>query len=136
MKRTLITFLTVLVALILPASTAAAASPEPEAMPVVTEGRGSTQVLEALNALSGTQSASSIEAVLESGLPIETLYDPMKNEIVAAAIAQPSFSTFAVTPIYAGCPTGAACMKGASGAGVGFTGSGSVWGTWSGIRYL
>jgi len=70
-----------------PSAGPTARSPEPAPGPVLTALSPETDA--ALWTLAGTQSDAEIEAIVESGLPVADLFDPVTNEVLAAVSTAP-----------------------------------------------
>lgn len=69
-----------------PSAGPTARSPEPAPGPTLTL---SPETDAALWTLAGTQSDAEIEAIVESGLPVADLFDPVTNEVLAAVNTAP-----------------------------------------------
>ena len=75
-----------------------------------------------LDALVGTQTQKEIAAILNSGEPAQSLYDPVTNEYLAAFIEEPTFVTQAIHLRGPGCAAGDACANNV----IGYYGTGQL----------
>ncbi|WP_146070389.1 hypothetical protein [Arthrobacter sp. GMC3] len=86
--------------------------------------------LHKLEALSAVQTPEQIENALESGTegaPVEALFDTSTGEIVAAFKPEPTFTTFAISPLGPGCSTTSLCMTNSSNTYLVTLAPGSCW---------
>jgi len=94
--RPLVTVIVGALALIaVPNAGHAARSAEPAPGPALTALSPETDAT--LWTLAGTQSDAEIEAVVESGLPVADLFDPVTNDVLAAVNTAPQSSLVSLT---------------------------------------
>lgn len=63
-----------------------------------------------LDSLAQTQSETQVEAILDSGLPVQALYDVEADEYVAAFVDTPEIVSRAISQRGPGCASGDACI--------------------------
>jgi len=115
--------------IVIPSSSQGANHSVPTPEPVLTALSPETDKV--LWELAGTQTETEIEAIIDSGLPVADLFDPITEEVIAAVqIAPPSPLSRAITWTSPGCGIGSACITSA-GIPFGYTGSGALAGPWS-----
>lgn len=84
-------------------------------------------VLAKLNALKRTQPAAEVQKVLDSGKPVQSLFDPVSGKYVAAyADGSRMMKPLTISPRGPGCAVGDACAITTSSVPYGFYGTGSL----------
>ena len=117
-------------------SSASAALAAPSTL--VPTGPGATApatsaTVDALQELVGTQTEAEIQAIQKSGSPAELLFDSATGEYIAARFAADDVSPLAITPVGPGCTTTSVCMLVGGQISYGFTGTGTLNGTWNSV---
>lgn len=87
-----------------------------------------------LEAIAGTQTPQEIDAIASSGEAVQILVDSATGEVLAALEPEQVMSPFALSPVGPGCTTTSLCMRTTSNVPYGYTGSGSLNGTWGSIN--
>jgi hypothetical protein len=111
----------------------AAAAPADSAGPASAEPTpASDPVLAALRQLEGTQSASEIDGIIDSGHMVATYTTGTSSTVVAAVDLGPARR--ALSFVGPGCSTDSLCMVNTSNAPSAYSGTGSLSGTWKRIK--
>lgn len=117
------------------ALTGGATAPEDsDAVPRVEAPRGSEETLDALVDLAGTQSDDVISRAMESGVPVEVLWDTDAGGVIAAVEVEPGRSTRAISMLGPGCSSTSVCLK--TPTPHGYAGTGTLSGKWNNVSYL
>ena len=128
---------TVVIGSSLIATGAATAAPAHGLQPVssATSSASGGDYTDQLEKLVGTQSPNEIHAIATSGGKVQVLVDSSTGKVIAALKpATNPFTGMALSPVGPGCTLTSLCMKTTSNLPYGYTGTGSLSGTWSPIH--